>query len=72
MKTLFQVYSRLKGTEEWLEDHMPFETRDEAVEYIKTQWQNTHQYVILEEEITPEDILEANDALDAIGGDWQG
>lgn len=49
MKTLFQVYSRLKGTEEWLEDHMPFETKEEAESYIVTQWKNTHVYMIMEE-----------------------
>ena len=49
MKTLFQVYSRLKGTEEWLEDHMPFETKEEAESYIVTQWKNTHAYMIMEE-----------------------
>ena len=47
---LFQVYSRLKGTEEWFEDHMPFETREEAEAYIETQWKNTHAYMIMEEE----------------------
>lgn len=51
---LYQVYSRLKGTEEWLEDHMPFETREEAVAYVEKQWQNTHSYMILEEEYSEE------------------
>ncbi len=50
MKTVFQVYSRLKGTEKWLEDHMPFNTKEEAESYIETQWQHTHAYMILEEE----------------------
>lgn len=47
---LFQVYSRLKGTEEWFEDHMPFETREEAESYIATQWKNIHAYMIKEED----------------------
>lgn len=50
MKTVFQVYSRLKGTEEWLEDHMPFNTKEEAESYIETQWQHTHAYMIMEED----------------------
>ena len=35
MKTLFQVYSRLKGTEEWFEDNMPFETKEEAEAWVQ-------------------------------------
>ena len=50
MKTVYQVYSRLKGTEEWFEDHMPFNTKEEAESYIETQWQNTHEYIIVEDE----------------------
>lgn len=74
MKTMYQVYSRLKGTEEWFEDHMPFETKEEAVAYIEKQWQNTHVYLIMEDEYpeTASEELDLNDAWDAIGGDWEG
>ena len=74
MKTVYQVYSRLKGTEEWLEDHMPFKTREKAIEYIYSQWQNTHEYRIYEEKEfeTASEELDFHDAWDAIGGDWQG
>lgn len=36
MKTVYQVESRLKGGE-WLEDHLPFDSKEEAIEYIKSQ-----------------------------------
>lgn len=71
MKTVFQVYSRLKGTEEWLEDHLPFNSLDEAKDYIGTQWKNTHQYQIIEDEEfeTASEELDYHDAWNAIGGD---
>ena len=37
MKTVFQVQSCFKGDFEWLDDHMPFDSVEEAEEYIKTQ-----------------------------------
>ena len=74
MKTIYQVYSRLKGTEEWLEDHMPFESRRTAERYIETQYKKTHQYMIITDEAfeSAEEELDFNDAWDALGGDWKG
>lgn len=46
---MYQVYSRLKGTKEWFEDHMPFNSKEEAIAYIEKQWHNTHEYSIKEE-----------------------
>lgn len=37
MKTVYQVKSRLKGDFEWQDDHLPFNSEEEAIEYIKTQ-----------------------------------
>jgi hypothetical protein len=37
MKTVFQVQSKLSEASEWLDDHLPFESENEAIEYIKTQ-----------------------------------
>lgn len=72
MMTKYQVKSRLKDGE-WLEDHLPFNSKEEAVEYIKTQ-PRCFQYRIIsyEEPETAEEWLDFNDAWDAIGGDWQG
>ena len=72
MMTKYQVESRLKDGE-WLEDHLPFNSKEEAIEYIKTQ-PKCFQYRIVsyEEPETAEEWLEFNDAWDAIGGDWQG
>ena len=74
MKSIYQVYSRLKGTEEWLEDHLPFSTKESAEEYIRTQWHNTHEYTIIEDVVfeSAAEELEYHDALDAVGGDWAG
>jgi hypothetical protein len=33
----YQVQSKLPVEEEWLDDHMPFDSEQEALEYIKTQ-----------------------------------
>jgi hypothetical protein len=53
----YQVQSRfLKG--EWLDDHMPFDTREEAVAYIKTQYHANHRYRIVTEEYEDVDIME--------------
>ena len=72
MMTKYQVESRLKDGE-WLEDHLPFNSKEEAIEYIKTQ-PKCFQYRITsyEEPKTAEEWLDFNDAWDAIGGDWQG
>ena len=72
MKTVYQVESRLKDGE-WLDDHLPFNSKEEAIEYIKTQ-PKCFQYRIIsyEEPETAEEWLDFNDAWDAIGGDWQG
>jgi hypothetical protein len=72
MMTKYQVESKLRDGE-WLEDHLPFNTENEAIEYIKTQ-PKCFQYRIIsyEEPETAEEWLDFNDAWDAIGGDWQG
>lgn len=73
MKTVYQVKSRFKGDFEWLDDHLPFNSKEEAIEYIKTQ-PKCLEYAIesWEEPETAEEWLDFNDAWDAIGGDWQG
>lgn len=53
MKTKYQVQSRFRDGE-WLDDHMPFDSREQAVAYIKRQYQANHHYRIVEEEY-PED-----------------
>ena len=72
MKQVYQVQSRIKRDFEWLDDHLPFDTID-AEEYIKTQ-PKLFDYRITswEEPETDSEWLEFNDAMDAIGGDWQG
>ena len=72
MMTKYQVESRLKDSE-WLEDHLPFNSKEEAIEYIKTQ-PKCFQYRIVsyEEPETASEWLDFNDAWDAIGGDWEG
>ena len=37
MKTKYQVQSKFKEDSEWLEDHLPFDSVEEAKEYIKSQ-----------------------------------
>ena len=73
MKQVYQVQSRIKGDFEWLDDHLPFDTITDAEEYIKTQ-PKLFDYRITswEEPETDSEWLEFNDAMDAIGGDWQG
>lgn len=73
MKTVYQVKSKFRNGE-WLYDHMPFDSKEEAIEYIKTQPQANYKYAIeyWEEPSSAEEWLEFNDALDAIGGDWEG
>lgn len=73
MKTVYQVKSKFINGE-WLDDHMPFDSREEAIEYIRTQPQANYKYTIesWEEPETAEEWLDFNDAWDAIGGDWQG
>lgn len=73
MKTVYQVKSKFRNGE-WLDDHMPFDSSEEAVEYIRTQPQANYKYIIesWEEPETAEEWLDFNDAWDAIGGDWQG
>ena len=73
MKIKYQVQSKFKGDSEWLEDHLPFDSKNEAIEYIKTQ-PKCLQYRIIsyEEPETNSEWLDFNDAWDAIGGDWQG
>lgn len=72
MMTKYQVESRLKDGE-WLEDHLPFDSKNDAIEYIKTQPKCfEYRIVLYEEPETAEEWLEFNDAWDDIGGDWQG
>ena len=73
MKQVYQVQSRIKGDFEWLDDHLPFDDIEDAKEYIKTQ-PKLFDYRITswEEPETDSEWLEFNDAMDAIGGDWQG
>ena len=52
---------------------MPFSSKEEAIEYIKTQPKCLeYRIVSWEEPETDSEWLEFNDALDAIGGDWHG
>ena len=37
MITKYQVQSKFKNDSEWLDDHMPFDNEQEAINYIKTQ-----------------------------------
>ena len=37
MITKYQVQSKFKHDIEWLDDHMPFNSEQEAIDYIKTQ-----------------------------------
>lgn len=44
----YQVQSKfLKG--EWLDDHLPFDTKEEAEAYIETQPQANYRYRIIKE-----------------------
>jgi len=73
MKTVYQVQSKFKCDFEWLDDKMPFSSKEEAIEYIKTQPKCLeYRIVSWEEPETDSEWLEFNDALDAIGGDWHG
>jgi hypothetical protein len=49
MKTKYQVQSKFKGDSEWLEDHLPFDSRNEAIEYIKTQPKCFEYRIIVDE-----------------------
>lgn len=73
MMTKYQVQSRFKDGE-WLDDHMPFDSIEEAKAYISTQYHANHRYRIIEEEYpeTDSEWLEFNDTWDAVGGDWEG
>jgi len=68
MKTVFQVQSRLKGNSEWLDDHMPFDSEQDAIYYINTQ-PKCFEYRIMswEEPETDSEWLDFNDAWDAVG-----
>lgn len=73
MKTIYQVQSRLAVNDEWLDDHLPFDSKEKAVKYIKTQPKCFNcRIVSYEEPETDSEWLDFNDAWDAIGGDWQG
>ena len=71
MKTLYQVH-KIKGNSECVDDR-PFDSVEEAQEYIKTLPKPfTYKIVTWEEPETDSEWLEFNDAMDAIGGDWRG
>lgn len=73
MKTMYQVQSRLTINDEWLDDHLPFDSEEDAVEYINRQPKCfDYRINIYEEPETDSEWLDFNDAWDAIGGDWQG
>lgn len=74
MKTKYQVQSKLKGKfDDWQDDHMPFDSEQEAINYIITQPRCfSYRITTYEEPETSAEWLEFNDALDAIGGDWEG
>jgi hypothetical protein len=73
MKTKYQVQSKFKEDSKWLEDHLPFDSVEEAQEYIKSQPKCLeYKIVSYEEPETDSEWLDFNDAWDAIGGDWQG
>ena len=66
MKKIYQVESKLKrGNGEWLEDHLPFDSKEEAENYIKTQYKNTHEYRIIVDKV-PETIEEEFYLMDEI------
>ena len=72
MKTVYQVKSKFRDGE-WLDDHLPFDSKEEAIEYIKSQPKCfDYRIVLWEEPETDSEWLDFNDAWDAIGGDWQG
>ena len=72
MNTVYQVQSRskvdLNGNYDWLDDHLPFDSREEADNYIKTQ-PRCFEYRITswEEPETDSEWLDFNDAWDANG-----
>ena len=73
MKSVYQVQSRIKGDFEWLDDHLPFDSVEDARAYIKTQPKIfDYQIITWDEPETDSEWLEFNDAFDAIGGDWMG
>ena len=73
MRTMHQVQARLTINDEWLDDHLPFDSEEKAVKYIKTQPKCfDYRIVSYEEPETDSEWLDFNDAWDAIGGDWQG
>ena len=73
MKTMYQVQSRLTNNDEWLDDHSPFDSKEEAIKYIKTQPKCfSYRITSWEEPETDSEWLDFNDAWDAIGGDYQG
>lgn len=57
MKTIYQVQSKFRDGE-WLDDHMPFDTREQAVDYIESQYHGNYQYRIIEDEILEEEYLQ--------------
>ena len=73
MRTMYQVQSKLTINDEWLDDHLPFDSEEEAIKYIDSQPKCfDYRIYIYEEPETLEEEFEINDCYDAIGGDWQG
>ena len=67
MKTLYQVQSKIKGDFEWLDDHTPFDSIEEAQEYIKTQPKLfTYRIVTWEEPETDSEWLEFNEECKSV------
>lgn len=45
----YQVQSKLAKDEEWLDDHMPFDSKQEAINYIYTQPRTFEYRIIIDE-----------------------
>lgn len=72
MKTVYQVKSRFKGDFEWLDDHLPFDSLKEAVEYIKTQPKCLEYQVASWDEFeTEEEEQDFHDVWNTIIGDFE-
>jgi len=73
MKTLYQVQSRLTINDEWLDDHLPFDSEEDAIKYIDSQPKCfDYRISIWEEPETDSEWLDFHDAWDALEGDWEG
>ena len=50
MKTLYQVQSKFRNGVNWLDDHLPFDIKEEAMSYIRSEYKENYQYRIVPEE----------------------